>query len=206
MKKSLAILIVVLTITMATTLVLARNLPAITAVNKVSYKSMLQSYFHPVLHGYGIGFNESNYITAKWHIVNVRILAKNQIREIVSNSNSTDWSQLRAEIQTALQNQGTEIKKGRIRIGNTDYVLTNILVSNETATADIREMPVYATCVQQNISAEDCESNATKVGDFSLTKKIEAFEDNRTDPRVWAGIMNFKGVQYTFVTFAYPRW
>jgi len=206
MKKSLAILIVVLTITMATTLVLARNLPAITAVNKVSYKSMLQSYFHPVLHGYGIGFNESNYITAKWHIVNVRILAKNQIREIVSNSNSTDWSQLRAEIQTALQNQGTEIKKGRIRIGNTDYVLTNILVSNETATADIREMPVYATCVQQNISAEDCESNATKVGDFSLTKKTEAFEDNRTDPRVWAGILNFKNVQYTFVTFAYPRW
>jgi len=204
MKKSLALFVII--IAMTTTLVLARNLPAMTVANKLSYKTMLQNYFHPVLHGYGIGFNESSYLTAKWNIINVRILARNTIRQIASATNATDWSQLRAEIQTALQNSGTEIKKGRIRIGGTDYILTNITVSNETATADIREMPVYATCNQQNISAEDCEISTTKVGDLSLTKKTEAYEDNSTDPRVWAGILNFKNVTYTFVTFAYPRW
>lgn len=206
MKKTLVLLIIISIIALSTTMVLARKLPAIENVQKNAFKTMLQNYFHPVLHGYGIGFTNETYITAKWHMVNVKILAKNRIREIIGNTSATEWSQVRAEIENALQNEGTEIKKGRIRIGNMNYLLTNILVSNDTASADIREMPVYSNCAQQNVSAEDCELNTTLVGSLSLTKKTKAIEDTQTDPKVWAGILNFKDVTYTFVTFAYPRW
>jgi len=204
MKKVL-ILVAVFLICIST-IVVAKRLPTIATNQRTEFKTMLKNYFHPVLHGYGIGFTSDTYITAKWHIVNVKILARNRIREIISGTNTSEWSQVRDEIQNALQNEGTEIKKGRIRIGNTTYLLTDIQVSDETASADIREMPDYEDCKQQNISAEDCETNAEKVGDLSLTKKTKAFEEIQGDPRVWAGTLNFKEVEYTFVTFAYPRW
>jgi hypothetical protein len=204
MKKVL-ILVAVFLICIST-IVVAKRLPTIATNQRTEFKTMLKNYFHPVLHGYGIGFTSDTYITAKWHIVNVKILARNRIREIISGTNTSEWSQVRDEIQNALQNEGTEIKKGRIRIGNTTYLLTNIQVSDETASADIREMPDYEDCKQQNISAEECETNAEKVGDMSLTKKTKAFEEIQGDPRVWAGTLNFKEVEYTFVTFAYPRW
>jgi hypothetical protein len=83
--------------------------------------------------------------------------------------------------------------------------MTNIQVSNQTLTADINQMPVYSTCAQQNISAEDCENSAQKIGDISIAKKTEAIESNNGDPRVWAGTLDFNSVAYTFVSFAYPR-
>jgi len=204
MKKVL--ILVALVLICISTIAVAKRLPAIATNQRTEFKTMLKNYFHPVLHGYGIGFTSDTYITAKWHIINVKILARNRIREIISGTNTSDWSQLREEIQNALQNEGTEIKKGRIRIGNTTYLLTDIQVSNDTASADIREMPDYEDCKQQNISAEECETNAENVGDLSLTKKTKAIEEIQGDPRVWAGTLNFKEVEYTFVTFAYPRW
>lgn len=207
MKTILGLLIIGLVITVTASIVFARNLPAITVANKVAYKTMLQTYFHPVLHGYGIGFTSDTYITAKWYITNVKILSRDKIKEIISGANNTtDWSQIKDEIQNALQSEGNEIKKGRIGIGKTNYLLTNIQVSNNTASADIREIANYSACKQSNTSAEDCENNAQQVGSLSLTKKTEAIEDNQADPRVWAGTLVFKNVTYTFVTFAYPRW
>ena len=210
MKTILAILVIAIALTAISVYAPqgeGKNLQAMTVANKLEYKTMLKNYFHPVMHGYGIGFTSDTYITAKWHITDVRILAKNRIREIISGvNNTTDWSQIKQEIQDALQSEGNEIKKGRIMIGKTNYVLTNILISNNTATADIRELPDYSACKQANTTAEDCENNTALVGSLSLTKKTKAIEDAQGDPKVWAGTLTFRNVTYTFVTFAYPKW
>ncbi len=202
--KLLVIILAVSTITVTASAVLAKNLPAMTASSKLSYRSMLQNYFHPVLNGYGIGISGDTYVTARWHITSVRTLNMSDIKQIVSGTNATDWSHLREEIQNALKNSGIVTQKGRIVIGNTTYVLTDIQVSNTTASADIRDLPNYATCKQQNTSAEDCENNASKVGSLSLSKKTNALQD--TKDKVWAGTLVFREVTYTFVTFAYPKW
>ncbi len=202
----LALVLIVLMVSVSAYIVYARKLPSITGNQRTAFKTMLKNYFHPVLHGYGIGFTADTYVTAKWHITNVRILATNRIKNIISGSNTTDWSQVRAEIQNALQDEGTLIKKGRIRIGKTNYLLTNIEVSNSTASADIKTIPNYTACKKVNTSAEDCENNSEKVGDITVTKKTNAIEEATADPRVWGGILNFNNIEYTFVTFAYPRW
>lgn len=199
------VLFAILSIILTSTIVFAIRLPAITAANKFSYKSMLQNYFHNVNYGYGIGLNNDNYLIARWQIVNARTLNVSEIKNIVSSSNATDWPQLRQEIQNALQTEANVVKKGRIRIGNTTYVMTNVQVNNQTLIADINEMPAYSTCAQQNISAEDCENNVQKIGDISIARKTEAIQSNGADPRVWAGTLDFNNVAYTFVSFVYPR-
>jgi hypothetical protein len=202
--KTLALLVIVLAVSITASVAFAKNLPAITSSNKIAYKSMLQTYFKPVFDGYGIGLSGDTYVTARWYITSVRTLNVSGIKQIVSSTNATDWSQLRQEIQNALKNSGIVTQKGRIMIGNTTYVLTNIQISNTTASADIRELPNYTTCKEQNTSAEDCENNAAQVGSLSLSKKTNALQD--TKEKVWAGTLIFKSVTYTFVTFAYPRW
>jgi len=202
--KTLALLVIVLAVSITASVAFAKNLPSITSSNKIAYKSMLQTYFKPVFDGYGIGLSGDTYVTARWYITSVRTLNVSGIKQIVSSTNATDWSQLRQEIQNALKNSGIVTQKGRIMIGNTTYVLTNIQISNTTASADIRELPNYTTCKEQNTSAEDCENNAAQVGSLSLSKKTNALQD--TKEKVWAGTLIFKSVTYTFVTFAYPRW
>ena len=203
--KILTLLIITLVISVSASMVFARNLPAITAANKLGYKEMLKNYFHPVLHGYGIGFTNDTYITAKWHITDVKILPMSKIKEIISGSNASDWSEIKEQIRNAIQTEGTTITKGRIKIGDTNYLLTNIQTSNNTASADIRKIPNFDTCAQSNTSAEDCENSAEKIGDISLTKKTKAIEETSTEQRVWAGTLNFNNVTYTFVTFAFPK-
>lgn len=209
MKKVLALLIVILTVSM-TTIVLARNnsernLPEIRETERNAFKTMLKTYFRPNIHGYGIGFSDDKYVIAKWNIVSVKILPKNIIKEVLSNTNATDWSEIKDEIEDAIKTNGTILEKGRIRIGKTDYTLTNITISNSTAYADIRLMPDYNECKQSNTTAEDCENNSTKIGYLSLTKKTNVIEDVEENTRVWTGTLNFNSTNYTFVTFAYPR-
>jgi hypothetical protein len=205
MKKILGLLVVILAISITASVVFARNLPAITAANKLSYKNMLKEYLSPVNHGYGIGFNDNSYVTAKWYITSVRTLNMSKINEIVKNSNATDWSQLREQVQNSLKSQGMNVTKGRINIGKNMYILTDINVSNNTVAANIREMPIYSNCKDQNITAEQCEIIATQIGSLSLTKKTSAIETQANEPKVWAGTLNFNSTAYTFVTFAYPR-
>jgi hypothetical protein len=206
MKKILILVILVVIVTASLAFarsVMARNLPAITAANKLDYKNMLKNYLMPINNGYGIGFSGDNYITARWYITSVKTLNITLIKEIVSNSNATEWSQLRQQIQNALQTQGQTTTKGRISIGKTIYILTDISVSNSTATSNIRQMPDYSSCTSQNISAEQCESAAALVGDFSLSKKTNAL-NTTTNEQVWAGTLDFNSVSYTFMTFSYP--
>jgi len=203
MKKILGLVVVLISV--AASVVFARNLPAITIANKLEYKNMIRNYLSPVNHGYGIGFNNDNYVTAKWYITNVRTLNMSEIKEIVKNSNATDWSQLRSQIQSVLQAQGIEVIKGRISIGKIIYILTDINVTNSTVAANIREMPIYSNCKDQNITAEQCENMTTQVGSLLLTKKTSAIETEANEPKVWAGTLNFNSTTYTFVTFTYPR-
>ena len=179
----------------------------ITAQQKNQFKETLRNYFNPVIHGYGIGFTEENYITARWQITQIRMLSTSQVRTAIQASvqgNETDWDAVRERVRNALVSASTE-RKGRVRIEGIDYVLTNMIVSNESLTADIREIPDYAACRAANITADDCESNSTKVGDVSISKRTKPNQEIPGEPNVWAGTMNYDDVAYTFVTFAYPR-
>jgi len=210
MKKILVLAIIALVVIITASTVFAINmhamkLPAITSANKLEYKTMLKSYLNPVFDGYGIGINGDNYITAKWHISHLKTLSFGEIKNIINNTNSTNWSELKEEIQNAIQSEGNTTTKGRIKIGNTTYLLTNIQITNTTASADIRNMPDYNACKQSNTSAENCESSTTKVGDLSLAKKTNAINTDDKS-RVWAGTLNFNSIAYTFLAFAFPRW
>jgi hypothetical protein len=179
----------------------------ITAIQKNQFKETVRSYFNPVLHGYGIGFTDQNYITARWQITQVRMLSTSQVRSTVQAStqeNETDWDAVRERVRNALSSASTE-RRGRVRIEGTDYVLVNIVVSNDSLTADIRELPDYIACRDANTTAADCETNSAKVGDVSITKRTKPNQERAGEPNVWAGTMNYNSVAYTFVTFAYPR-
>jgi hypothetical protein len=204
MKKYVTILVVTLAICLTTTAVLARNIQSPRDEEKNSFKNMLKSYLMPGAHGYGIGFNGDQYITAKWYLVNVRTLSVGEIKHIVSDSNASTWSEIKDEVQNALSN-ATKVTQGRINIGKTNYALTSIIASNSSFTADIRTIPDYNTCKQQNMSAMQCENNSTKVGDISVTEKRNAITDSKENTRVWTGTLNFNSVAYTFVSFAFPR-
>lgn len=218
MEKILGLFIAVLIVSATATIVLAppedtvsvnASRPVATAVkltaeNRLAYKTMLKAFFSPVIHGNGIGFTDDTYVVARWNIISVRTLSRNQIREVIGEANTTDVAQIRERVQNYLETEGTLMSKGRIKIGDTNYALLNIEVSDGAASADIIELPDYVACSEANTTAEECEQNSTKVGDLSLTKMDAA--EGSTDQRVWAGTLNFKDVAYTFVTFAYPRW
>jgi hypothetical protein len=202
MKKILGLLIVVLVVSMTTAVYAKRMMPSMTDDNRVAYKNMLKNYLHPVMSGYGIGLLGDNYLTAKWSVVEVRTLSTSQIKDIVNRSNATSWSELKDEVQNALRNAST-VKKARIEIGSTNYVLTNIQVSNTTLSAEIRSLPNYEACKSQNITDTDCENNAQLMGSLSVAKK-NAVLDSKTNTKVWAGTLNFNSTAYTFVSFANP--
>jgi hypothetical protein len=205
MKKILALTIAVLLVGLYSSAAFAKNLPTMSSMNKMQYKNMLKNYMSPINEGYGIGYTDSTYVTAKWHITSVRDLNMSEIKEIIKNSNATEWSQLRNQVKEALNSHGTTVTKGRIGIGKNTYILTEINVTNTTATANIREMPVYSSCKDQNMTVEKCESTATLVGSLSLTKKTSAIDAPGNEPKVWGGALNFNSTAYTFVTFVYPR-
>lgn len=179
----------------------------ITAQQKNQFKETLRNYFNPVLHGYGIGFTGQNYITARWQLTHVRMLSTSQVRTMIQESNQgneTDWNAVRERVRNALASAST-VRKGRIRIEGTDYVLTNMVVSDNSLTADINEIPDYAACRDENVTSDDCENDSAKVGDVSITKMTKANQEIAGEPNVWAGTLNYNNVAYTFVTFAYPR-
>jgi len=200
------VLITILIISLTVTIAFA--LPRIAQTHKEGFKTMLQNFLTPVIHGYGIGFTGDTYIIAKWHIVNSKILPRVDINDIIRQAkeeNVTDWSVVRERIRVALEANGTIVKKGRIKIEKINYLLTNISVSETNAIADVREIPNWESCKQQNISAEDCELSGVKVGDVTITKRTKPQQEIPGEPRVWAGTMNFNGTAYTFVTLVYPR-
>ena len=200
------ILVAILAIILTTTIAFA--LPKPMQAHKEGFKTMLKNYLSPVIHGYGIGFTGDTYITAKWHITDIKILSRNEIRNVIQNSkaeNVTDWSTVRERIRTQLEANGTSVKKGRIKISGTTYLLTNIVTSDASATADINEMPNWETCKNQNTTAEDCETSSTKVGEISITKKTRVDQEVVNEPRVWAGTLKLNNIDYTFVTLVYPR-
>ena len=180
----------------------------ISNAEKTALKTTLKSYFSTVIHGYGIGFTEETYITAKWHVTNVKTLNRASVNAIIreaKHGNNTDWEALRERIRVALESAYTTVKKGRINIEGRNYVLTNIVVSNESMTADIREIPDYAACNEVETNAEVCEETSDKVGEIVITKRTKPNQEIPGEPRVWAGTLSFNDVRYTFVTFAYPR-
>lgn len=204
MKKIIIVAIVAIVLT--TTIAFA--LPKPLQSNKDAFKTMLKDYLNPVLHGYGVGFNQDNYITAKWYITNIKILNITEIRKVMQRAKSenvTDWSTMLVKIKSELDTNGIIAKKGRIRIDGEDYLLTRIQVYESNATADIREMPDWNACKQQNVSEDDCETGSTKVGGLSLTKRTRPNQEISNEPRAWAGTMNFNSTAYTFVTLVYPR-
>lgn len=208
--KKILILTIVLVVGIASSLVFAinfsrgaRGLPAIAAAEKLAFKNMLTNYIHPVSYGNGIGFSGDNYLIAKWYIASVRTLSVDQIKSAILNSNATDWSGIKKDVENALNTEGTMVSKGRISIGKTSYVFTSIVTSNTSLSANINVLPNYTACNQQNISAEICESNSQKIGDISLAKKTPIESNN--EQNVWAGTLDFNSTAYTFVTFAYPR-
>jgi hypothetical protein len=200
------ILVVVLAIVLTATIAFALPRPA--QANKEAFKTMLKNYLSPVIHGYGIGFTGDTYVIAKWHITGIKILNRTEITDIIKQAkaeNVTDWSIVKEMIRTQLESGGTTVKKGRIKIDGKMYLLTNITTSDTTASADIGEMPDWEDCKQRNVSAEDCEKNATNIGNILLTKKTRVNQEIANEPRVWAGTLSFNETAYTFVTFVYPR-
>ncbi|MBN2203166.1 MAG: hypothetical protein JW700_03200 [Candidatus Aenigmarchaeota archaeon] len=178
----------------------------ITAAQKNQFKQTLRNYFSTANHGYGIGFTEDNYITAKWYISNVKIIDRAQVNQMVmeaKHNDETDWDAVRERVREALGSETATVKKGRIRISKTDYALTSIIVSESAVTADISELPDYVACDEAELSAEECETNAEKVGELSITRKASTSDAN--EPNVWAGTLTLSDIVYTFVTFAYPR-
>ena len=204
MKKLVVIALAAIVLT--TTIAFA--LPKPLQSNKDAFKTMLKDYLNPVLHGYGIGFNQDNYITAKWYITNIKILNRTEIKNVMQRAKSenvTDWNTMLIRIKSELDTNGMIAKKGRIRIDGKDYLLTRIQVYESNATADIREIPDWNACKQQNVSEDDCEIGSTKVGDLSLTKRTKSNQEISNEPKAWAGTLNFNNTAYTFVTLVYPR-
>jgi len=175
--------------------------------HKDMFKRMVKNFFSPEINGWGIGLNTATdtYLVAKFHGVSVKTLPRSVVNDIIRQAkaeNITDWDTVRDRIQAALQANGTVKSKGRIKINKINYILTGISKSESTFSADIKNLPDFDSCKDQNVSAEDCENQAAKVGDLSLARKTAEFEEKA---RVWAGTMNFNSSAYTFVALVNPR-
>jgi hypothetical protein len=208
MKKTVLLTMIAITVILSATVVLARQLPSITNVDKIMFKNLVQGYFHPSITGWGIGLNtqQDSYLVAKFHAVTVTTLSRNQVLQILKDAksgNATDWSDVRDRIRDALDANGTTIAKGMIQINKESYILTGMVKTETTFNGTIRAKPDYSACVSANISTEDCESQSTKIGDLSLTRKTAELDQSKD--RVWAGTMNFNSTAYTFVALVNPR-
>ena len=183
------------------------TLPRITTQEKERFKEMLRNYFIPVIHGWGIGYDCANdeYITAKFFIVSVKILPRDQIVSILrqARNEGLGWSQIRERMRNAIEENGTIISKGRISINGTRYLLTNIQKTESSASADIRTIPNFTACKEEGVSISDCELRGEKVGSITINKRAQT--ELPGEPKVWAGTLSFKGIDYKFVALAYPR-
>ena len=206
--KPIVLIPIVLVILASIAAVSSARLERITETERLDFANMIRNYLNPVIHGAGIGFDctGDSYIVAKFHAVSVKVLPFDQITSIIreekQKSQVVDWSQVRERIRAAIEANGTIISKGRISINGTMYALTNIVKTDTSFSADIKEMPNYTNCKQQNISAEQCEQQSATVGSISLTKG-EATGLPGT-PYLWKGTLEFKKT-YKFAAFAYPR-
>lgn len=207
--KKLGILVLVTVVVIALSVTVAYGkLPTLRQLDKDMFKNMIKNYLSPSINGWGIGLNTNSdsYLVAKFHAVSVKILPRVDIANVLKQAkaeNVTDWSVVRDRLKATLDANGTTITKGRIQINREKYILTGIVKTDNTFSADIRNTPNYETCKVQNISAEDCETNSTKVGDVSVTRKTAEFEPGKD--RVWAGTLNFNSTAYTFVALVNPR-
>lgn len=204
MKKAVLLLVATLLISSVT----AFELPRIGETERQAFTNMLRNYFLPTIHGWGIGYDCTSdaYLTAKFFVVNVKTLPYDQIVSILREakaSNTTDWFQIRERVRAAIEANGTIITKGRISINGTKYLLTNIVKTEASLTADIRSIPDFASCKQQGISYEQCELQGAKVGSISLAKATQT--ELPGEPKVWAGTLEFNGKTYKFVALTYPR-
>ena len=205
--KKIFLVVSILAILLTANIAAARELPSITAVHKDLFKTMIKNYFLPVIHGWGIGYDcaSDTYITVKFHVVSVKIIPRTQTVEIIREAkvgNVTGWPEVRDRVKAAIDTNGTTMSKGRISVNGTEYILTNITKTEDSWSAIIREMPNYTSCKELNISAEDCESSATQVGDVSVTKRVTTGLPG--EPRIWAGNLTYNTVDYKFITLAYP--
>jgi hypothetical protein len=208
MKKTTLLLITVLAISLTVSIVAARELPAITAAHRNQIKTMLKNYFIPTIHGWGVGYDctSDNHITAKFHVVSTKILPRHQIMAIIREAkagNARDWSDVVDRLKAAIDANATIVSKGRISINGVKYLLTNISKGETSLTADIRTIVDFATCKQENISAEDCELRGEKVGDVTITRRVQT--ELPGEPRIWGGTLNFNNTSYKFVALVYPR-
>jgi len=220
MKKTTMLLVGLITLMISVTLVASqpklpiqsrlttvKALPRITKVHRVAFKNMVKNYFVPVIHGWGIGFDcsKDNYVRVKFHVVNVRTIPRDKIKQIITDAKEEgveDWSVVRERIKEAIDAEGSVVKKGRMRIENEKYLLTDIEVG-DSLSADIRVIPNYTLCKENDMSLEECENNAEKVGHVEITKRTGT--ELPGDPRFWDGTLSFKDTDYRFVTLAYPR-
>jgi hypothetical protein len=207
MKKFVLVTIAISLILLAG-LAAARSLPRIRNVEIEMFRNMIKNYFSTVINGWGIGLNteKDSYIVTKFNAISVKTLTRAQIVDIIKQAkeeNITDWATIKDRIKAAIDTNSTIINKGMIQINREKYLLTNIVISNTTASAVIKILPDYSGCKSQNISNEDCENQSTKVGDMSITKKTAEFEPNKD--RVWAGNLNFNDTAYTYLVLVLSR-
>ena len=208
MKKTVLLTMIAITVILSATVVLAKQLPSITNVDKDMFKNLVQGYLHPSITGWGIGLNtqQDSYLVAKFHAVTVKTLPRDQILQILRDAkagNATDWSDVRDRISDAIVANGTNVSKGMIQVNKVTYILTGIVKTDTAFNGTIRVKPDYSACVSANISTENCENQATKIGDLSITRKTAELDQSKD--RVWAGRMNFNSTAYTFVALVNPR-
>ncbi|MBI5061062.1 MAG: hypothetical protein HZB67_02010 [Candidatus Aenigmarchaeota archaeon] len=213
MKKQFLVfsILAILAISILATTAMAKpekSLKQITKENKDEFKDMLKSYLRPQIHGWGIGYDcaGDTQISVKFQMTDIKILPRSQIINTIKDARASgdkDWSDVREEIKNALAANGTEIIKGRISINGVKYLLMNVTTSDTNASADIKQLPDYAACKQQNLSAEQCESNVAKIGDMTITRRVQT--ELPGEPRLWGGTLNFNSTAYKLVAIVYPR-
>lgn len=208
MKKVVLLSLVTVAILFSATLASAKISGTLGEAEKGMFKDLVKQNINPAVTGWGIGLNTASdsYLVAKFHAVSLKSLPRKEILQILkdarASSNTVTWAEVRDRIKAAIDANATAVVKGRMQINKEQYVLTGIVKSETAFTGDIRTMPNYTTCNAANVSAEDCESQSTKIGDLSLTRKTA--ELNAEKHRVWAGTMNFNNTAYTFVALVNP--
>ncbi len=208
MKNALVLSAVMMALLASLTFVSARELPSMGELEKNMFKDLAKQSINPAISGWGIGLNAASdsYLTAKFQLVSQKILPRQGILQILKDAkadNASTWSGVRDRVKAAIDANSTVVSKGRIQINKNMYILTGISRTNTTFSADIRSKPDYTACAAANVSAEDCENQAAKAGDISLTKKTSEVNPERY--RIWAGTLDFNNTAYTFVALVNPQ-
>ncbi len=208
MKKTVLFSMITIALVFSAGLAMAKSLPVMKEVEKNMFKDLAKQNINPAITGWGLGLNTASdsYLVAKFHAVSEKTLPRKEILRILKdakagNGNAT-WSEIKDSVKAAIAANSTTVSKGRVQINRETFILSGISRTNTTFTADIRSKPDYTACSASNVSSEDCESNSTKAGDLSLTKKMSEINPERH--KLWAGTLNFNGTAYTFVALVNP--